>query len=254
MALLVLSGSVAAAQRPLVPAETPGAPPAHYPQPGAAAEALTSLGILDPGRAEWRWRLAIALMDMAKVLPDARRVERDSLYALSVAAAQAAIRLDQNGAQGHFALAAALGRASLTRGSRDRVRDAATIRRALLRALELNPSHDGAWHVLGRWHAEIMRLSELSRFMARRLLGGAVLGEASWDRATRALEQAVSLRPEWIYHRLDLAEVLIEANRPGDAVPHLEAIALLPSVDPLDDGYRDAAASLLRGIRSRKAP
>jgi len=43
---------------------------------------------------------------------------------------------------------------------RDRIRDAEAIRTAALRALELDPGHDGAWHVLGRWHAEIMRRFE----------------------------------------------------------------------------------------------
>lgn len=193
-------------------------------------------------------------MDQAKVLPDERRVERDSLYALAVAAARDAIRLDPAGAQGHFALGAALGRASLTRGSRDRVRDAGTIRTALLQALAIDPTHDGAWHAVGRWHAEVMRLSGLSRFMARNILGGAVLGEASWDRAIRALGQAVSLRPEWIHHRLELAEVLIDAGRPASAVPHLEVIPRLASIDMLDDEYRSRAAELLRDIGRQGAP
>ncbi|MEK6597802.1 MAG: hypothetical protein AABY91_05675 [Gemmatimonadota bacterium] len=248
-ALQILLVSVALAQRPAAPEETPGAPPAHYRDPGAAAETLIRLVTDEPDRAEWRWRLAMALVDAGKVLPDRQRPERDSIYARAVSAAWEAIRLAPDGAQGHFALAAALGRATLTRGIRDRIRDAEAIRTAALRALELDPGHDGAWHVLGRWHAEIMRLSGLERFIARRILGGGILGEASWDQAVHGLDQAVALRPDWIYHRLDLAEVLIKAGRPEAARPHLEAIAGLAPVDPLDPEYRATAAELLRKLR-----
>ena len=31
---------------------------------------------------------------------------------------------------------------------------------------QAGPSHDGAYHGLGRWNAEIMRLSGVSRFLA----------------------------------------------------------------------------------------
>ncbi len=248
-ALQMLLVSVALAQPPATPVETPGAPPAHYRDPRAAAESLTRLVAEEPGRAEWRWRLAVALLDAGKALPDQQRPERDSLYARAVSAAREAIQLAPDGAQGHFALAAALGRASLTRGIRDRIRDAETIRAAALRALELDPGHDGAWHVLGRWHGEIMRLSGLERFIARRFLGGDILAEASWDQAVHGLEQAVALRPDWIYHRLDLAELLIKAGQPEAARPHLEAIAGLAPVDPLDPEYRATAAELLRKLR-----
>ena len=58
-----------------------------------------------------------------------------------------------------------------------------------LRAIELNPRHDGAYHILGRWNAEIMRLSGFERFFAKSFLGGAVFNQASWDKAVAYMQQ-----------------------------------------------------------------
>jgi tetratricopeptide (TPR) repeat protein len=151
------------------------------------------------------------------------------------------------GADGHFALAAAIGRASLTKSARERVQRAGEIRIEALKALELDPRHDGAWHVMGRWHAEIMRLSGIERFFAKNFLGGTVFNKASWAEAERALAKAVEYRPDYIYHRLDLAEVYLDQKKHTQAESQLRAIAGLPLSDVMDPQYkRDAAALLAR--------
>ena len=95
--------------------------------------------------------------------------ERDSLYARAERLARRAVAADSTGADGHFAVAAAVGRASLTMGKKERIRRAKVVREEALRTIELDPSHDGAYHILGRWNAEIMRLSGFSRFFAKKL-------------------------------------------------------------------------------------
>ena len=113
------------------------------------------------------WRAAFALLDQGEQLPDtlAGR-ERDSLFARAEMLARRALAADSLGPEGHFAVAATVGRASLTMGKKERIRRAKIIRDEALRTLALDPSHDGAYHVLGRWNAEIMRLSGLSRFFS----------------------------------------------------------------------------------------
>ena len=117
-------------------------------------------------------------------------------------------RPTRSGADGHFALAAAVGRASLSMGKKERIRRARIIRDEALRAIALDPRHDGAYHILGRWNAEIMRLSGFSRFFAKWLLGAGIFGEASWEGAVSNMEQAVALDPGRLYHRLELARDL----------------------------------------------
>ena len=197
---------------------------------------------------EANWRAAIAAIDIGKQTPDSvKSPERDRLYALAERYAHRAVQARLMGADGHFALAAAIGRASLTKSAKERVQRAGEIRIEALKALEIDPRHDGAWHVMGRWHAEIMRLSGIERFFARNFLGGTVFNKASWAEAERALAKAVEYRPAYIYHRLDLAEVYVDQKKHTQAESQLRAIADLPLSDVMDPQYkRDAAALLAR--------
>ncbi len=202
---------------------------------------------------EANWRAAIALINIGKQTPDSvKSPSRDSLYARAELLARRAVAADPGDAEGHFVLAQAIGRASLTKGKKERVRRAAEIRAEALRAIELNPDHDGAYHVLGRWNAEIMRLSGITRFFAKSFLGAGIFNQASWQGAVSNMEKAVELNPRRIYHRLDLAEVYADVKRYGDARAQLEKVEELPVADVLDPTYKADAARLLARIANRK--
>lgn len=199
------------------------------------------------------WEAALALIDMGKATPDeVKSPARDSLYALAEVYARRAVAANPSDAEGHFALANAIGRASLTKSKKERVTRAAEIRSEALRAIQLNPRHDGAYHVLGRWNAEIMRLSGATRFLAKNFLGGDIFNQASWEGAVSNMEKAVELNPRRIYHRLDLAEVYVDRGRYSDARTQLQRVSALPISDPLDPRYKQQAADLLKKIGNRK--
>ena len=174
------------------------------------------------------------------------------MYALAERYARIAVAANPNDADGHFILSVAVGRASLTKGKRERVRRATEIRAEALRAIELRPTHDGAYHVLGRWNAEVMRLSGLTRFFAKSFLGGAVFSQASWEHAIEFMTRAVELDPTIIQHHLDLAEIYIDRKRYSEARQQLEAIAPLPLKDVMDPRYKESALRLLRQIEGKR--
>jgi tetratricopeptide (TPR) repeat protein len=178
--------------------------------------------------------------------------ERDSLYALAERYARRAVRADSMGADGHFILARAIGQTSLTKSKKERIRRASEIRQEALRAIELNPLHDGAYHLLGRWNAEIMRLSGFTRFFARQFMGAGIFGQASWEGAMTNLERAVEIDPRRIIHRLDLAEVYVDRKRYDDARRQLETIDTLPIHDFNDPQYKADGAALLQRIATRR--
>lgn len=202
---------------------------------------------------EANWRAAMALLDRGQLIPDSvESGERDSLYARAETLARRAVAADSLGAEGHFALAAAVGRVSLTMGQRERIRRAAVIRDEARRALALDPRHDGAYHVLGRWHAEIRRLSGLSRFFARTFLGAGIFSQASWDSAAVNLERAVELDPGRIYHRLELARVYTDRKRWDDARAQLAEVERLPRRELHDSTYQAEAAALAERIADKR--
>jgi tetratricopeptide (TPR) repeat protein len=222
-------------------------------EPQAALGRYEAVLARDSTNYEANWRAAIALINVGKQTPDSvKSPSRDSLYARAEMLARRAVAANPEDAEGHFVLAQAIGRASLTKGKKERVRRAAEIRAEALRAIELNPDHDGAYHVLGRWNAEIMRLSGLTRFFAKSFLGAGIFNQASWQGAVSNMEKSVELNPNRIYHHLDLAEVYVDVKRYGDARTQLEKVAELPVADVLDPTYKADAARLLDRIANKK--
>ena len=207
---------------------------------------------LDSMHYDANWKASRVLVDLGLALPSAQKARRDTLYAEARAFAERAVRANANGADGHYMVAVSIGRVALNLGARQRVRLASVIRDEALRATELNPRHDGALHVLGRWNAEIQRLPGLTKFFAKTFLGASVFNQATWDNAESYLTQAVNNDQQNIYHHLDLAEVLRDMNKPAEARTHLEQVAQLPlGCDPMDPTYKQQAAALLQELTRR---
>ena len=201
------------------------------------------------------WKAAQAIGNVAKQIQgnaDSLKNRRDSLYAVGRVYAERAIRADSMGADGHYVLAMVLGRLSRTKSSKERVRYAKIIYDEATRAVELNPNHDNAHHVLGAWNAEVKRLSGLQRFFAKTLFGGGFMGKANWDDAVRHLERAVEIDPQHIYHRLELAEVYVDLGRYSKAREQLLVIPTLPDTDVQDAENKKEAAALLEDIKGEK--
>jgi len=212
-----------------------------------AALALDSLSY------DANWRAAQALVDIGKVVPDQTKdPARDSLYAKAERYARTAVTVNPNGADGWYMLSAAIGRASLTKGKKERVRRAGEIRSAALRSIELNSKEDGAYHVLGRWNAEIMRLSGFNRFFAKTFLGGSIFNAAAWDSATYYMKLAIEYRPGYIYHHLDYAEILVDLDQYSEARLQLQKVSDLPITDSMDPEYKEEGAALLQQIEGKK--
>jgi len=207
-----------------------------------------------PNDAEALWRVARAQVDLAKLIKgehEYTRNVRDSVYQVAREYAERAVAADSTEAEAHFVVSLALGQLSLTRSGKERVRFARTIYDEAARALALDSTHDGAHHVLGAWHAEIKRLSGVTRFFAKTLLGAGFMDRAAWDSAAAHLERAVALNPAYIHHRLELAEIYVDRERWAEARTQLEAIPGLPDRDVIDGDHRKAAAALLEKIQGR---
>jgi len=146
-------------------------------------------------------------------------------------------------AEGHYLLARATGRAAQAVGVRERIRFGGVVRDKALAALAINPNHAGALHILGMWHAEILRLGGVQRFVARQFLGGAVFSEASWDQAQRLLERAVAAEPARIVHHVDLGVILKDRGDTAGARAQFDWIARAPAIEFNDAHFQQQAAT-----------
>ena len=221
---------------------------------GRVARDTTPLTPPNPLYCEALWKAARQISDVAKqLLGDSLKQRRDSLYSVGRTWAEEAIRADSSVANAHFSLALVLGRLSRTRGGKERVRFGRIIYDETERTIRMDPRHDGAYHILGMWNAEVKRLSGFTRFAAKTFLGAGFMSRANWDSAVANMERAVQLNPQHVYHRLELASVYLDVDQPAKAKEQLQAIAALPDGDPMDPYYKRLAAAALADIDRGKA-
>jgi len=201
------------------------------------------------------WKAGRELVDIAKQIEgkdDSSKHLRDSLYMQAQAMGEAAVRVNPKGADGHFTVGQSLGRLSRTKGGKDRVRFAKIIYDEGMQAITLDSMHDGAYHLMGAWHAEVKRLSGIEKFFAKTFFGGGFLDKGNWDDAQKYLQRAVALKPQNIFHRLELGEVYVDLGKYSKAREQFAAIDTLPIGDVLDHEYKQEAKQILEDIKGEK--
>ena len=212
---------------------------------GALEEYRQALSI-EPKNYEALCKASRTAVDLAEGLD--RGAVHDSLQAEAQRDADTAIAVKPHDADGHFALARALGRKALSLGTMDRIRYAKLIRLEALEALKYDSLHAGALHVLGSWNAEVMRVNGLERAFAKRFLGAEVFNTASWAEAQRLLEKAVHLDPDRLVHHLDLGAIYADRGNKAKAREQFAIILAAPLREYNDPLYKRKAAEDLRKL------
>jgi tetratricopeptide (TPR) repeat protein len=214
--------------------------------PGALQHYETAIKA-DPKAYEALWKAAREAVDVGEF--NASAEERDRLYSMAELYARRAVEANPADAEGHFHLARSLGRKALSLGARDRVKYAGDVRTHALEALKLNPKHSGALHVMGMWNYNVMRLSGISRFMAKTFLGGRVFDSANWDEAQRYMEESVASEPNRLVHKLDLARVYAARGDKERARAQFEATIRGTATDFNDRHFQRQASEELTEVR-----
>jgi tetratricopeptide (TPR) repeat protein len=200
---------------------------------------------LEPRSYEALWKATREAVDVGEYAP---RPQRDSLYTLAEQYARRAVEANPNDAEGHFHLARALGRKALSLGKRDRVKYAGDVRLQALESLKLDPKHPGALHVMGMWNYNVMKLSGMTRFMAKTFLGGKVFDSANWNDAQRYMEESVSVDPGRLVHHLDLARVYVARGNSAKAREQYELTARGTRTEYNDAHYQAEASEELKSL------
>lgn len=215
-------------------------------RPADALESYRGVLASDSTRFDALWRAARECVNLGMLSNDGD--DAGEWYTAAVDFARRATRAQPDSARGHEWLAIALGRQALRVGPMERVHLSEEVRESARLALDLDPDAAGAHHVLGQWNAEIERLGGLARFTAERILGAETFRDANWEDAERHLRRAVDLEPRAPIHRLALARVLVDLDRPDEARAQLRRAVELPVVEPTDPVTLREARDLLREL------
>lgn len=211
-----------------------------------ALEAYKRATIADSNNCEAWWKLARAYVDVGE---QAEKVERRQYYVLGEKAARKAVALCPNEAEAHFQLAVAVGRVALDVGGKTKVELSKEVKAEGEKALTLNPDHDGALHLLGRWHREVANLSGILKTFAKVLYGG--LPPASNEEAIAYFQKAIALKPEHINHHLELARTYRMVGNWAAAKEHYDKVLSLPVADADDPSYKQEAKQELQEVEKK---
>jgi len=161
--------------------------------------------------------------------------------------AERALEVDSTDAQSNFVMSVAMGRKAMISGARERVEASREIKHYAERAVRLDSTHAGAWHVLGRWHLKVANLNFLERLAANTLFGG--IPDASEDRAAEAIEKAIRLNPRYILYHYDLARAYRSMGREEEAVATCEKAIGMQTLTPDDPELINDCKALIRELR-----
>ncbi|MBX2990512.1 MAG: hypothetical protein KF749_04995 [Bacteroidetes bacterium] len=183
----------------------------------AEAESLYVLALTAaPARPEILWRLARLTISIADVSPDSGR---ERLYRKAEQHARACIEQNEQIADGHTWLAAALGNIAMYEGGTTKVKLAREIYREAQRAIELNPNDDIAYSILGSFYRALGGVSWIERQLANIFLGG--LPDGGYREAVEALNKAIALAPDVMRHRYELGMVYHDWGHTAEAKAEL---------------------------------
>lgn len=212
----------------------------------AALEHYQNAFRADSANYEVAWKLSRAYVDVGEV--QEKKETRRTYYQEADNYARKAVEIDSLGAKGHLWRSIALGRVALDAGAKERVQMSKEIKKEVDRALELDPTDDIAWHVLGRWHRKIATLSWVEKRFANMFLGG-VPKEASVQKAAECFQKAIELHPEHLNHYLELGLTYEELKQKEPAIAQYQKVLELPVADADDEGFKATARERLEKLK-----
>ncbi|HEY7461269.1 MAG TPA: hypothetical protein VIC59_05285 [Gemmatimonadota bacterium] len=214
-------------------------------EPAAALDAYQAAVGVDPSSYDALWRAGRTLIDLGEL--QLRGNEQKDAFNKALKYAERAIKVNPSGAQGHLARAYALDRVALFEGGRTRIRLAREVKSEALRAIDLDPLLDQAYHILGEWNYRLADMGLVSRLVTKTLLGG-MPDDVSWENAAHYFQLAIQADPERIDHHLAYARTLQKLNRKDEARAELGRALELPPRDLGDSDRKQEAQDLLERL------
>ena len=193
-------------------------------------------------------RLSKAYADLVDVTKPPEAAEQFAHKALDCA--QRALDLDPKVAKAHLDRAIAYGKLTDFVGNKTKLEYSKIIKEETAKSIELDPTDDMAWYVLGRWHAGVANVSGVLRVLAKVVYGG--MPAASNEEAAKCLKHATELAPQRIMHHAELARIYKAMGRADLAAKEWQTILALPSTDSDDEKEKTFAREGL-GLPAREA-
>jgi len=170
---------------------------------------------------------------------------RDAWFKAALAYANKAIQVAPLNDQANVSMAMILGKSTLVKSGKEKLKNARAIKHHLDVAIKTNPNNYLAWHILGRWNYEISKVSAVERAGAKLFYGGVPLGSSK--NAIMYFEKSRTLMPNLILNDLSLANAYHHDGQVS------KAIAILKAVQPLQAHTEDDAKHKADALKLNQA-
>jgi tetratricopeptide (TPR) repeat protein len=215
-------------------------------QPRTALVALHQAELIEPENFGVLLRISKQygdLVDQTKVKDDARLFAEKALdYG------RRAVTNDGKSAKAHLNLAICYGKLTDSVGNKVKMEYAKLIHDEAQRSIDLDPTDDYAWHVMGRWHFGVANLNSVLRALAGFVYGGG-LPPAGNEEAARCLKKAAELAPQRMMHHAELAKVYTAMGKSDLAAQEWQNVLGIRPLDAQDENYQKEARVVLDARR-----
>lgn len=170
--------------------------------------------------------------------------KRDEWFKLAHGYATLAIKADPVSDQANVVMAMILGKSTLTKSGKEKLRNARAIKKHLDVALKTNPNNYLAWHILGRWNYELSNVSAIERAGAKVFYGG--VPDGTLKNAISSFEKARAIQPYFILNSLSLATAYHKDGQKAKAIGLLKALQAFPNKTEDDAKHKQDALKLIK--------
>ena len=179
--------------------------------------------------ADFQWRMARAYFAIADQNEGNKEVEKENFYP-GFDCAKKCIELNPNLAEGHQYYAILVGKIGELEGTKQKITNSYQVKEHAMKAIELDPSNDSNYHVMGRWHYTLSELSWVEKKVAEMIYSK--LPDASFEEAAGFFKKAHELNPTDLRHILYLGKTLDKLGKKDEAkAVWKEGLAIAPKSD-----------------------
>lgn len=213
-------------------------------QPSEALQFFLAAEKLEPNNAELLVRIARQYRHLMS--DTSSKKEKLRLGNISLEFAQRAATLAPNSAEAQLSPAISYGKMLPYMGSKDQVNASPRIKTAVDRTLQLDPTNDTAWHILGRWNRVLANTSGVKRILAKALFGE--LPVTTNEAAEKCLLKAIAINPNRLMHYIELGRLYAQMGRKEEARKSIQKALAMPNKDHDDPEMKETGQALLKKL------
>jgi tetratricopeptide (TPR) repeat protein len=172
--------------------------------------------------------------------------EKLRLGNISLEFAERAATLAPNNPEAQLSPAISYGKMLPSMGSRDQINASPRIKAAVDRTLQLDPTNDTAWHILGRWNRVLANISVVKRVFAKTFYGD--LPVTTNEAAEKCLLKAIAINPNRLMHYIELGRIYAEMGRKEEARKYLQKGLAMPNKDKDDPEMKEIGQQTLQKL------